>query len=143
MSTAIGRFAPQAFAIMRIAIGLLFALHGVQILFGFPPMEGGGGGGGPLIMELILAGGVIELVGGLMIAVGLLTGIAAFICSGTMAVAYFMFHAPHGWHPIVNKGELAAVYCFIFLFIAAHGAGPWSIDAAIRRPRPVTAPTTS
>lgn len=131
MYTVIGRFAPQTFAIMRFVVGILFSLHGVQILFGVPPMPGGGGGG-----PFIVTGGVIELAGGLLIAVGLATGIAAFICSGTMAVAYFMFHAPKGWHPITNMGELAALYCFIFLFIAAHGAGPWSIDAAIRRKTP-------
>ncbi len=138
MYTVIGRFAPQTFAIMRIIIGLLFALHGVQILFGFPPMEGMGGQLPPIVM----AAGVIEFVGGLMVAMGLLTGIAAFISSGTMAVAYFTVHAPNGWHPITNKGELAAVYCFIFLYIAAHGAGVWSIDSAIRG-RSATAATTS
>ena len=138
MYTVIGRFNPQAFAIMRIIIGLLFALHGIQILFGFPPMEGMAG----KPPTIITVGGAIELVGGLMVAVGFLTGIAAFICSGTMAVAYFMAHAPHGWHPITNKGELAAVYCFIFLYSAAHGAGVWSRDAVIRG-RSATAATTS
>ncbi|HEX9405830.1 MAG TPA: DoxX family protein [Thermoanaerobaculia bacterium] len=147
MYTVIGRFAPQAFAIMRIVIGVLWALHGVQILFGVPPMKGMSG---PL-PPIVLAAGVIELVGGLLVSIGLATGITAFIASGTMAVAYFAGHlgpamskgTPFGWHPITNQGELAIVYCFIFLFIAAHGAGGWSIDSVIRGRRAVTAPTTS
>lgn len=139
MFTVIGRFAPQAFALMRIIIGLLYSLHGVQILFGVPPMQGMGGGPLPPIVHVA---GYLELVGGLLVAFGLITGIAAFINSGTMAVAYWSAHAPHGWHPIANQGELAAVYCFIFLYIAAHGAGLWSIDSVIRG-RSATAATTS
>jgi putative oxidoreductase len=138
MYTVIGRFAPQTFALMRIIIGLLYALHGIQLVFGFPAMKGMSG---PLPPFLQVAG-YIELVGGLLVAVGLITGIAAFINSGTMAVAYWTAHAPHGWHPITNQGELAAVYCFIFLYIAAHGAGVWSIDSALRG-RSATAATTS
>lgn len=138
MFTVIGRFAPQSFALMRIIIGLLYSLHGVQILFGFPPMKGMEG---PL-PPIVLVAGYIELVGGLLVAVGLITGIAAFINSGTMAVAYWTAHAPHGWHPITNQGELAAVYCFIFLYIAAHGAGVWSIDASIRGKRLEPVPTS-
>lgn len=138
MDTVIGRFAPQTFAIMRIVTGLLFACHGSQKLFGWPPPEGGGGGPLP---PLILAAGIIELVGGLLIAVGFLTGWAAFISSGQMAVAYFTVHFPQGPLPIQNKGELAVLYCFLFLFVAAHGAGVWSIDSAMRRRSPVT--TTS
>ena len=138
MFTVIGRFASQAFALMRIIIGVLYSLHGVQLLFGFPPMKGMSG---PLPPILHVAG-YIELVGGLLVAFGLITGIAAFINSGTMAVAYWTAHAPHGWHPIANQGELAAVYCFIFLYIAAHGAGLWSIDSVIRG-RSAAAATTS
>jgi len=92
---------------------------------------------GPLPPLMKVAGG-IELIGGLLIAIGLFTGIAAFIASGEMAVAYFMGHASHGgFWPLENKGELAVLYCFVFLFIAAHGAGIWSIDNAIRRKTPV------
>jgi putative oxidoreductase len=138
MDTVIGRFAPQMFAIMRIVVGLLFACHGSQTLLGWPPPDGGGGGPLP---PLMIAAGIIELIGGLLIAVGFLTGWVAFISSGEMAAAYFMAHFPRGPIPLVNQGELAVVYCFVFLFIAAHGAGPWSIDAAIRRRTPVT--TTS
>jgi putative oxidoreductase len=139
MFTVIGRFASQAFALMRIIIGVLYSLHGVQLLFGVPPMKGMGGGPLPPILQVA---GYLELVGGVLVALGLITGIAAFINSGTMAVAYWTAHAPHGWHPIVNQGELAAVYCFIFLYIAAHGAGVWSIDSLIRG-RSATAATTS
>jgi len=90
----------------------------------------------------MLIGGFIELVGGLLVAVGFLTGIAAFICSGEMAVAYFMVHASKGGPiPLVNQGELAALYSWVFLFIAAHGAGIWSIDSVLRRRTPVV--TTS
>lgn len=91
---------------------------------------------GPL-PPLIIAGAVIELVAGFLIAIGLFTGIAAFIASGEMAVAYFTTHAPGGFWPIENKGELAVLYCFVWLFVAAHGAGIWSIDNALRRRTPV------
>ena len=138
MYTVIGRFASQAFAIMRIIIGLLFAFHGSQKLLGIPPMPPMPGGF--QLPAIAIVGGWIELVGGLLVTVGLLTGIAAFICSGEMAVAFFIGHAgpalakggAFAWHPLVNQGELAVVYCFIFLFIAAHGAGVWSIDAGLR-----------
>jgi putative oxidoreductase len=140
MDTIIGRFAPQTFAIMRIVVGLLFACHGSQKLLGWPPSEGSGGGSLP---PLMIVGGLIELISGLLVALGFLTGWAAFIASGEMAVAYFMAHFPRDWIPLVNKGELAVVYCFVFLFIAAHGGGVWSIDSLMRRRTPVTAPTTS
>ena len=89
-------------------------------------------------------GGLIELVCGALIVVGLLTGIAAFIASGEMAVAYFTVHAAHGGPiPLVNKGELAVLYCFVFLYIAAHGAGIWSIDNMLRRRSTITASTAA
>ena len=130
MRTVIGRFSPQVFAIMRIVIGLLFASHGASKLFNFPPL-----GMQPPISSMPGIGGVIELVCGLLVAIGLITGLAAFIASGEMAVAYFTTHAAHGWHPLLNKGELAVVYCFVFLFIAAHGAGIWSVDNAMMKSR--------
>ena len=139
MFTVIGRFSPQVFAVFRIVTGLLFACHGSQKLLGWPSSGPGGGGSLPPIM---LTAGVIELVGGLLVAVGFFTGIVAFICSGEMAVAYFMGHASKGGPiPLVNKGELAALYSWVFLFIAAHGAGIWSIDSLLRRRTPVV--TTS
>jgi putative oxidoreductase len=124
MERVIGRFAPQLYAIMRIVTGLLFACHGAQKLFGVL-----GGQQVPLVSLFGLAG-VIECFGGLMIAVGLLTGFAAFIASGEMAAAYFKAHAPAGPIPIQNHGELALVYCFVFLYIASRGAGVWGIDKA-------------
>jgi putative oxidoreductase len=139
MPAVIGRFSPQAFALLRIVSGLLFVCHGAQKLLGWPPMEGGGGGHLP---PLMIVAGIIELVGGLMIAIGLLTGFAAFIASGEMAVAYFVVHAARGGPiPLVNKGELAVLYCFVFLYIAAHGAGIWSIDNVLRRRSTITAST--
>jgi putative oxidoreductase len=129
MERYIGRFAPQLYAILRIVAGLMFALHGTQKVLGWPgpdpPMRG---------IPVVLAGGLIELVGGLLIALGLFASFAAFICSGEMAVAYWWKHAPgNSFWPTVNQGELAVLYCFLFLYIAAAGAGIWSIDAARRR----------
>ena len=128
MERVLGRFAPQFYALMRIVAGLLFACHGAQKLFGVL-----GGNQVPIASMLGLAG-VIELVGGLMIAVGFLTGYAAFIASGEMAAAYFMAHAPRGPWPINNGGELAVLYCFVFLYIAARGAGTWGVDRAAGTP---------
>jgi putative oxidoreductase len=128
MPKVIGRFTPQLFALLRIVAGLLFACHGSQKLLGWPT-----GGHHPPLMSLFGVSGIIELVGGLLIAVGFLTGIAAFIASGEMAVAYFMMHFPHGPIPLLNQGELAVVYCFLWLYVAAHGAGIWSVDGAMKR----------
>lgn len=139
MEAVIGRFSAQTFALFRIVSGLLFALHGTQKLLGWPPREGGGGGGGSL-PPLVLAAGIIELVCGLLIAMGLFTGLAAFLASGQMAVAFFMAHfkaTALGWIPLVNRGELSVLYCFAFLYIAAHGGGIWSFDSVIRRRRPL------
>jgi len=124
MERVLGRFAPQIYAVLRIVAGLLFACHGAQKLFGAL-----GGQQVPLMSMMGLAG-VIELVGGLMIAVGFQTGIAAFLASGLMAAAYFMAHAPRGPLPINNQGELAVLYSFLFLYIAARGSGIWAVDRA-------------
>jgi putative oxidoreductase len=139
MPELIGRFAPQAFAIFRLVTGLLFACHGSQKLFGWPP---GDHGGGPL-PPLITLAAMIELVGGLLIAIGFFTRIVAILTCGEMAAAYFMAHAPHGPIPIVNKGELAVLYCFAFLYIAAHGGGIWSVDNVLRRRSTVTGSTAA
>src|SRR4051795_11865006 len=135
MYEVIGRFTPQAFALLRIVSGLLFLVHGSQKLLGWPPS--GKPGTVPPFSWPAGISGLIELVCGALIVVGLFTGIAAFIASGEMAVAYFMAHAKGGFWPIQNKGELAVLFCFVFLFMAAHGAGIWSIDNAIRGRRPV------
>jgi putative oxidoreductase len=124
------RFEPPIYTVLRVVAGLLFVCHGVQKVFG---MFGDHGGGH--LPPLMLAAGWIEIVGGLLIALGLFAAIAAFISSGEMAVAYFMAHAPHGALPIVNKGELAVLYCFVFLFIAARGTGPYGLDTVLAKQR--------
>src|SRR5262245_10834645 len=127
MDRFLGRFAPYIFAILRIVSGLMFALHGSQKLLNIPA-----GKDMPVPLASIFGvGGVIELVGGLMIALGLFGSFAAFIASGEMAVAYFMFHfhAPAAILPVQNGGDTAVLNCFLFLYIAAHGSGVWSIDS--------------
>jgi putative oxidoreductase len=126
MERVLGRFAPQLYAFMRIVTGLLFACHGAQKLFGVL------GGKQVALASMYGAAGVIEFVGGLLIAIGFLTGTAAFIASGEMAYAYFTVHMPNGGAPIQNGGELAALYCFVFLYIAARGAGIWGVDKRTR-----------
>jgi putative oxidoreductase len=116
-----------AFAFMRIFAGVLFAFHGAQKLFGLF--------GGKVMTgsPKMLAAGIVELGGGLLIAFGLFTAVAAFIASGEMAVAYFTVHAQRGFWPIRNGGELAVLYCFVFFFILWHGPGPYSLDRLARR----------
>jgi len=126
MERVLGRFAPQLYALMRITTGLLFACHGAQKLFGVL------GGQQVVFASLFGAAGVIEFVGGILIAIGFLTGTVAFIASGEMAYAYFTAHMPKGGAPIQNGGELAALYCFVFLYIAARGAGIWGVDKRTR-----------
>ncbi len=126
MQPILGKFSEPIYGIMRIIIGLLFACHGAQKVlgvFGFPGHAHG----------LMLVAGCIELAGGLLVAVGLFASFAAFVASGEMAAAYFMAHAPHGFWPIVNKGELAVGYCFVFLYIAARGSGRLSMDSLLGR----------
>ena len=115
----------QTYALMRIVIGLLFFCHGTQKLFDFPSALSFEGT--PFV---IYGAGSIECLGGLLIAMGLFTRWMAFVCSGLMAVAYWMAHGTKAFFPIDNGGELAALYCFVFLFIAAQGAGIWSLDSA-------------
>lgn len=115
----------RTYALLRIIAGFLFLWHGSQKLLGFPgtvPAEAP-----PFV---IWVAGPIELVGGLLVLIGLQTRWAAFVCSGLMAFAYWMGHGFHALLPILNRGELAALYCFVFLHIAARGGGMWSLDAA-------------
>ncbi|MGQ0580775.1 MAG: DoxX family protein [Reyranella sp.] len=119
-------WAPRLLSIMRIMAGLLFLQHGTAKHFKFPTV--------PMFAKLELASlagvaGLIEIVGSLLLIFGLFTRTTAFVLSGLMAVAYFVAHAPRGFYPILNGGELAALYCFVFLYIAAAGPGPWSYDA--------------
>jgi putative oxidoreductase len=122
------RAAEIAFTLLRLVIGFLFACHGAQKLFGVL-------GGEPQLHGLMLVGGIVEFGGGLLVGLGLFARVAAFLASGEMASAYFMAHAPHGFWPILNHGELAVAYCFVMLFIAANGAGPYSLDAMLGRKR--------
>jgi len=124
MNRVLGRYTEYVYAILRIVVGFLFVLHGTQKLFGVPLLAPGP------IGTLGTVAAIIELVAGLMIVFGFFASFAAFIASGEMAVAYFMAHfksqAPL---PIQNGGELAVLYCFIFLYIAAKGSGVWSVDS--------------
>jgi putative oxidoreductase len=128
MERFIDRCAPRLYAALRIIAGLMFATHGCQKLFGWP------GKNPPVALtSLTGAAGVIELLAGILIAIGLRTRCAAFVASGQMAFAYFMVHAPRGFFPSLNMGELAVLYCFLFLYIAAHGADCWSVDELLGR----------
>jgi putative oxidoreductase len=119
-------WAPRLLSVLRIVAGLLFLEHGTAKLFGFPHLPNYES---LAIFSLIGLSGVLEFVGGLLLFVGLFTRATAFILSGEMAVAYFMAHAPVSFFPLLNHGELAIVYCFLFLYLAAAGGGPWSIDS--------------
>ena len=128
LNTHLARLEPLASALLRIVAGAMFAIHGTQKLFEWPP-----GHGAPERYSQVWIGGVIELVAGALVALGLMTRPAAFIASGMMAVAYFQFHwklafTDLKWLPAVNQGEMAVLYCFIFLVIATRGAGILSID---------------
>ncbi len=120
-------YTPQVLAILRIMTGLLFLEHGTQKLFGFPPPMAGMP---PELPPLLLAAAVLELVGGLLIIIGAFTRPVAFVLSGQMAVAYFIAHGSTGFFPAVNGGDPAILFCFIFLYLACAGAGPWSVDSA-------------
>ena len=124
----LSKFQGVTYAAMRIVVGLMFAQHGAQKLFGWLGGMGENGGSAPFLSMMFFAG-FIEFFGGLLIAVGFQTRWAAFISSGQMAVAYFMAHASRAFFPIQNRGELAVVYCFVFLYIAAHGAGTLGLDS--------------
>ena len=120
-------WAPQWLSVVRIISALLFLEHGTQKLLNFPPAAESGE-----LTGLIATQGVIEVVGGLLLALGLFTRPVAFILSGDMAVAYFMAHAPQSFFPVLNGGDAAILYCFIFLYFFFAGGGPWSVDAARR-----------
>ena len=127
MDRLLGKYSEWVYTFMRLVVGLLFACHGAQKLFGAL------GGQSQLSNPMMATAGFIEFFGGILVALGLFAGHAAFISSGLMAVAYFMAHAPGGFWPIVNKGELAVLYCFVFLYIACKGSGRLSVDAMARK----------
>jgi len=122
-------FAPYLLSLMRIVAAFLFIQHGGQKLFDFPaampqPVE---------LLSLIGIAGILEFFGGLLLLLGLFTRPVAFLLAGQMAVAYFMAHASKGFWPLVNQGELAVLYCFVFLYLAAAGGGKWSLDRLRKR----------
>ena len=131
LTAACAAWEPRILSILRIMTGLLFLQHGMSKVFGFPPSANPR----PYVLMTLVPGlaGLLELIGGALVTVGLFTRIVAFILSGEMAFAYFMSHAPRGFFPYVNAGELAVLYCFVFLYLAFAGAGPWSLDALRRR----------
>ena len=124
MPAFMSSFNSQSYALMRIVVGFLFLWHGAQKLFGFPmPLPDG------VPAFIIYIAGPIELVGGTLVMIGFLTRWAAFLCSGLMAAAYWIAHGTKALFPIQNGGDLAALFCFVFLFISAQGSGIWSVDA--------------
>ena len=129
------RFENATLALLRVMAGLMFMQHGAQKLFGLlGGWRGEPGATAPLLSQSGLAG-LLEVFGGLLIVLGLFTRPVAFVLSGMMAVAYFQSHAPNGFWPILNRGELAALYCFVFFFFSARGGGPYSVDAMLEHRR--------
>jgi len=122
---------PRVLSLLRIVAGLLFLEHGTQKLFGFPFPAGSNPG--PALFTLMWFQGCIEVAGGFLIVLGLFTRPVAFILSGDMAFAYFMSHFPKSFFPLLSGGDGASLYCFVFLYLALAGGGPWSLDAARRR----------
>jgi len=119
-------------SVLRVVVGFTFSLHGMQKLLGLFGGFGGKGGTAPFGSLLWFAGG-LEMIGGLLLILGLFTSPVAFILCGEMAVAYFKAHFPHGFIPLLNHGELAVLYCFIFLYLSFAGAGPLSLDSLVRK----------
>ncbi|MBV8336141.1 MAG: DoxX family protein [Alphaproteobacteria bacterium] len=124
----IASWSPRMLSVLRIMTGLLFLEHGTQKLFAFP-------GPGPALNTLLVVQALLELVGGILIVIGLFTRPVAFILAGDMAVAYFYAHAPKGFFPSLNGGKLAILYCFVFLYLFVAGAGVWSVDEVRSRSR--------
>ena len=137
LTNRLSAWSPQVLSILRIMAALLLMQHGTQKLLGFPST------GEPneiALMSLMGLAGILELFGGALLLVGLFTRPVAFILSGFTAVAYFMAHAPRDFFPIINGGELAALYCFVFFFFVFAGGGAWSLDALWRRSDEALAP---
>jgi putative oxidoreductase len=117
-------WSPRMLSVLRIMTGLLFLEHGMQKLLGFPPSPNPG----PALFSLFGLQGIIELVGGVLMVIGLFTRPVAFILAGDMAVAYFYAHSPRGFFPLLNGGQLAILFCFVFLYLFVAGGGAWSVD---------------
>ena len=120
----IGSWSPRMLSVLRAMTGLLFLEHGTQKLFGFPPPPNPG----PALLSLLGVQGILELVGGFLILIGFFTRPVAFILAGDMALAYFMRHAPRDFFPLLNGGQLAILFCFVFLYLFIAGGGVWSVD---------------
>jgi putative oxidoreductase len=123
------KWSPVLLSILRIVTAFLFMEHGGQKLLGFP----GAGDHKVELMSLMGFAGCLELIGGGLVLIGLFTRPVAFVLAGEMAFAYFMAHAPQGFWPLLNQGEAAVLYCFVFLYLSAAGGGPWSLDRALRK----------
>jgi putative oxidoreductase len=130
MMETLSAWAPRALSVLRIITGLMIIQHGMAKLLGFPVVAQFANLNP---MSLIGAAGFIELIGGALLIIGFLTQPVAFILSGEMAFAYFMAHAPKSFFPLINGGTLAIMFCFTFLYLSTAGAGPWSVDAAMKR----------
>jgi putative oxidoreductase len=130
MTEILKTWEPRILSVLRIMAALLFVEHGTMKFFAFPAAMPGMSGGLP---PLLLVAGLMELVGGALLAVGLFTRPVAFLLSGEMAVGYFLFHAPHSFYPALNMGEPAVLYCFVFLYLAFAGGGAWGVDAMLAR----------
>jgi putative oxidoreductase len=130
MNETLAAWTPRTLSVLRIIMGLMIIQHGMAKILGFPVVANLANLN-PL--SLIGAAGFIELTGGALLILGLLTRPVAFIISGEMAFAYFMAHAPKGFYPLLNGGTLAIMFCFTCLFLSTAGAGPWSVDAAMKR----------
>lgn len=128
MHTFLTKFSDKLYALLRIVVGFMFMQHGAQKLFGVL-----GADGAVEWASRMGVAGAIEFIGGLLIMIGLFTGWAGFLSSGLMAAGYFMAHFPRGFWTVQNGGELAVVYCFLFLFLASRGDGEWSVGKALRR----------
>jgi len=131
MAASLTSWSPHVLSLLRVASGAAFMAHGTQKWLNFPPR----GSAAPELLSLGGASGAIELVGGALLVLGLFTRPAAFICSGSMAFAYFIAHAPRSFFPVLNGGDAALLYCFVFFYIFFAGPGPWSLDAIIRSKR--------
>jgi putative oxidoreductase len=130
MTETLNAWAPRALSVLRIITGLMIIEHGMAKLIGYPVVAAFAN---LKLFSLLGAAGAIELIGGALLILGLFTQPAAFILSGEMAVAYFMVHAPRGFYPLINGGTLAIIYCFACLYLSTAGAGPWSVDAQMKR----------
>jgi putative oxidoreductase len=130
MNETLASWTPRALSVLRIITGLLIIQHGMGKLLGFPANPAYAN---LQLMSLVGAAGLIELIGGALLILGLFTQAAAFILAGEMAFAYFIGHYPRGFHPLINGGTLAALYCFTCLYLSTAGAGPWSVDASMKK----------